>query len=329
MKVSVVAPVYNEEKILPEFCRRTAVALHSTGLDWEIVLVNDGSRDRSRELIRQLHAEETRIKLVDLSRNFGHQAAFTAGLHHASGDCVVLIDSDLQDPPEVIPAMVEQWRQGHAIVLGERRSRAETGLRGAALRLFYPVFDNLTELPGGLTAGNFSLMDRRVVRYLNELPERQRFLPGLRTWLGFSPTKVLYDRQERAAGKPGMSLPRLLRYGLDAVFSFSYKPLRLATIMGAVISLTSLIAALVYAASYFFQSNPPPRGFTTVLLAVLFLGGANLSCLGIVGEYIGRMYEELKQRPLYVVQERLGIDLRNSLSDLPDPKDRLAKAEAC
>jgi glycosyltransferase involved in cell wall biosynthesis len=306
--VSVVVPIFNEEENLPELRRRMAAALDSTGEAWELILVNDGSSDGSARLIRAFHAEDRRIKLVNLSRNFGHQAALTAGVHHARGGCVVLSDGDLQDPPEVIPEMVAKWREGAQVVLGERRSRADSGARGLGFRLFYPVMRRVADLPETPDAGIFGLMDRVVVDEFNKLGEHNRFIPGLRTWLGFKRASVLYDRHERAGGTPKQTLRRLVGYALDGMISFSNKPLRAATWLGITISLCTFLAALGYLAAHWLQDDPPPRGFTTTILCVLFLGGVQLICTGILGEYIGRIYEEVKRRPLYVVRETAGLE---------------------
>jgi len=305
--ISAVIPIFNEEENLPELRRRVSAALDSTGESWELILVNDGSRDRSAQMIRGYAREDARIKLIDFSRNFGHQPAVTAGIHYAQGDCVVLLDGDMQDPPEVIPQMVAKWREGYHIVRAERHSRAEGGLRGLGFRLFYPLLRYVSDSPQGGQAGIFGLMDRVVVDEFNKLPERNRFIPGLRTWLGFSQTSVFYDRMDRAAGQPKQTLSKLIKYALDAMISFSNKPLRLATWAGVSISAIAFVMVLIYIVAYFVQTNPPPRGFTSVLIAVLFLGGVQLVCLGILGEYIGRIYEEMKQRPLYVVQDVVGI----------------------
>ncbi|HYO10803.1 MAG TPA: glycosyltransferase family 2 protein [Tepidisphaeraceae bacterium] len=306
--ISVVAPIFNEQENLPELRRRLVGALERTGEAWEIVLVNDGSRDRSPEIIRAFHAEDPRIKLVELSRNFGHQPAVTAGIHHARGDAVILIDADLQDPPEVIPEMVAKWRDGYQVVLGERSSRSEQGVRGVGFRLFYPILRGLTDLPSAPDAGIFGLMDRRLVDEFNKLPERNRFIPGLRSWLGFKQTAVVYDRNDRAAGKPKQTLRRLIHYAMDAIFSFSYRPLRWVTWMGIFVATVTFGLAVFYFVTFFTMHKQPGGGFTTTILCVLFLGGVQMIAIGILGEYVGRIYEELKQRPLYVVKERVGVD---------------------
>ncbi|HZN67229.1 MAG TPA: glycosyltransferase family 2 protein [Tepidisphaeraceae bacterium] len=308
MIVSAVVPVFNEQENLPELHRRLAAALEATGHDWEVVFVDDGSADDTPAIIRRFHREDGRFKLIELSRNFGHQPAITAGIHHATGDCVVLIDGDLQDPPEVIPQMVAKWEDGYHVVLGERRSRADAaGLRGLGFRLFYPVLHRLSDLPQGPDAGVFGLMDRAVVDEFNKLPERNRFIPGLRSWLGFKQTGVPYDRNDRAAGKPKQTLRRLIHYAMDGIFSFSYKPLRAATYLGLAASTVSFLLAMFYFVTFFAFHKQAGSGFTTIILCVLFLGGVQLICVGILGEYVGRIYEEIKQRPLYVVKDRVGV----------------------
>ena len=306
--ISVVVPIFNEHENLAEVRRRLTAALDTTGEAWELVLVDDGSADGSARLIGQFHAEDPRVKLVALSRNFGHQPAVTAGVHAARGDCVILIDGDLQDPPELIPEMVAKWREGYQVVLGERRSRADgAGARGLGFRLFYPLLRWLSDLPDGPDAGIFGLMDRTVVEEFNRLPERNRFIPGLRSWLGFRQTSVPYDRAGRAAGTPKQTLRRLVHYAMDAVFSFSHKPLRAATYAGFLVSAVAFLLALWYFVTFFAFHKQAGSGFTTIVLCVLFLGGVQLICVGILGEYVARIYEEVKQRPLYVVRERLGF----------------------
>lgn len=306
--ISVIVPIFNEEDTLPELHRRLVAALDSTRHDWEILFVNDGSRDRSPQLIRDFHAADPRIKLLNLSRNFGHQPALTAGVHHAQGRCVILIDGDLQDPPELIPALVEQWTAGHQVVLAHRTARPEHGPRALGFRFFYPLMRWLSDLPQGPDAGIFCLMDRAVVDHFNRLPERNRFIPGLRTWLGFCQTCIPYVRQPRRAGSPKQTLARLLRYALDAMFSFSYKPLRLATWLGFVVSAVAFLLAVFYFLDFFWKNKQAGSGFTTTILCLLFLGGVQLVCTGILGEYIARIYEEVKQRPLYIISDSLGLN---------------------
>jgi len=305
--ISVVVPIFNEAENLLELRARLTSVLDSLGEVWEVILVNDGSVDASAATIEQFHLEDSRWRLVDLSRNFGHQPAVSAGVHHATGDAVLLIDGDLQDPPEVIADLVAAWRNGAKVVLAERRKRAETGPRGFGFRLFYPVMRRLTELPDVPNAGIFGLMDRSVVEQFNRLPERNRFIPGLRLWLGFARASVYYDRQERAAGQPKQTLKKLVRYALNAIFSFSTRPLKLATYLGFVVSGFGFLTAGFFVIKRLTGEEDAVTGFTTLLCVVILLGGVQLICVGILGEYMGRIYDEVKQRPLYVVKRKLGL----------------------
>jgi len=306
--ISIVVPIFNEQETLNALRQRIAAAMDQTGQDWEMVMVDDGSVDDSARILRQFHEQDPRIKIVTLSRNFGHQPAITAGIHHAAGDGVVLIDGDLQDPPELIPEMIRKWREGFHVVLGQRNSRVERGTRGLGFRLFYPLLRYMSDLPGAPDAGIFGLMDRAVVEEIKKLPERNRFIPGLRSWLGFAQASVLYDRADRAAGKPKQTYSRLIRYAADAMISFSYKPLRAAMWLGFAASAVAFILAVFYLVTFFAFRKQAGSGFTTLILSMLFLGGVQLIAIGILGEYIGRIYEEVKQRPLYIVRQRLGFD---------------------
>ncbi len=307
--ISVVVPIFNEVENLPELRRRLAAALENTARTWEVILVDDGSRDGSGHLVARFNADDPRFKLVTLSRNFGHQPAITAGIHHARGDCVILIDGDLQDPPEVIPALVERWQEGFQVVIGERTSRSERGPRSLGFRLFYPFMRAMTDLPEFADAGIFGLMDRAVVEEFNKLTERNRFIPGLRTWLGFRHTAVTYNRADRASGEPKQTLRHLVRYAMDGMISFSYRPLRAATWIGFASSLGAFLLGLFYLAEFAIHGGRTyGSGFTTIILCVLFLGGVQLITVGILGEYIGRIYEEVKQRPLYIVGAKIGFE---------------------
>lgn len=305
--ISVVVPIYNEEATLAELHSRTTGQLETLGDEWELIFVDDGSSDDSPRLLRKLQQSNPRVKVIELSRNFGHQQALTAGLESATGRCVILMDGDLQDPPEVIPALVEKWREGHQVVFAERRSRKDRGLRSIGFKLFYPLFRMVSDLPATQQAGVFGLMDRAVVDEFIKLDERNRFIPALRTWLGFRQVGVPYDRDDRAAGQPKQSLSHLVKYGMDGLISFSFKPLRAATFIGFVTSIAALLLAAFYFMT-FFTMNKPITGFTTTIVCVLFIGGVQLICVGILGEYIGRIYEEVKRRPLFVVRAKIGFD---------------------
>jgi glycosyltransferase involved in cell wall biosynthesis len=302
-KIAIVIPVFNEEAVLPElFDRLAALFDREPGVSWNAWLVNDGSRDRSAALVGARAAADPRFHLLELTRNFGFQAALAAGLAHATGDAIVTMDADLQDPPELIPAMVERWRAGCEVVRAVRRSREETGPRRVGMDLFHRLFSHVIDFQIEANTGTFGLLDRAAVDTLNRLPERNRFFPGLRTWVGFTTGEVLYDRKERAAGQPQQTLGRLLRYALDGVFSFSYLPLRLLTYAGVFIALLGFSAAIFYAVRRILGIETAPTGYTTLVTIVLFLGGVQLIGIGVLGEYLGRIYDEVKQRPLYVVR---------------------------
>jgi dolichol-phosphate mannosyltransferase len=305
--ISLTVPIHNEEAVLPLLHEAASAALSATAESWEIVYVNDGSSDRSLELLLDFQKRDARVVVVDLSRNWGHQAALKAGLSLARGRAVVLMDGDLQDPPSVVPQMVEAWRAGAEVVIAERRSRADTGLRGLLFPLFYRLLGFLSDYPIPLRAGIFGLLDRRAVEAVNRLSETNRYLPGLRAWIGFRTVVVLYDRQARGGGRPKQSLARLVRYALDAVFSFSYKPLRLALLAGAVVASFALLYGAVLSVLRLSGRGmfgiPVVNGYTSTIVSVLFLGGTQLMSVGILGEYLGRVYDEVKRRPLFLVRE--------------------------
>jgi polyisoprenyl-phosphate glycosyltransferase len=309
--LAVVIPVFNEEELLPELCRRLAAACASVAdLDWQVIFVDDGSRDASARIILEQRTAEPRFTLVRLSRNFGHQPAITAGLVHADADGVVIMDADLQDPPELIPELVAAWRAGGQVILAERRSRQERGLRRLGFDLFHRFFGMLTDFPIPANAGVFGLLDRLAVDQLVALTERNRFLPGLRSWIGFDQRVVYYDRQDRAAGQPKQTFRRLVRYAMDGIFSFSFKPLRMMTWAGVLVAAIGFITALVFILRRLFFADPAVTGFTTLLTMMMFLGGVQLIAIGLLGEYIGRIYDEVKNRPIYIAASRHGVKPR-------------------
>ncbi len=303
--VTIVIPIYNEEMVLPELCRRlTAVFEAHPQVKWDVLLVNDGSRDRSAALVQEQAARDPRFALLEFSRNFGFQAALAAGLTHATGEAVVTMDADLQDPPELIPELVACWRGGAEVVRAVRRSREETGVRRLGMDLFHGLFGRVADFPIEKNTGTFGLLDAVAVEAVKQLPERNRFFPGLRTWVGFKTGEVLYDRKERAAGEAQQTFGKLMRYALDGVFSFSYLPLRVLTYAGVVIALLGFVAAAFYAARRIFGIETAPTGYTTLVTIVLFLGGVQLIGIGVLGEYLARVYDEVKQRPPYIVRGR-------------------------
>ncbi len=308
MLISVVVPCYNEQEVVIETNRQlTATLAQLDDLDFEIVYVDDGSSDKTREQLRQLQSTDPRIRVLLFSRNFGHQLAVTAGLEAAAGDAVVIIDADLQDPPEVIPEMVARWRDGYEVVYGMRSERpGETKFKLWTAKLFYRLINRLSKVQIPVDVGDFRLMDRRVVDVLLSMPERDRFLRGMVSWIGFRQIAVMYRRAERRAGESKYPLLKMLRFAADGVLSFSLTPLRLALWVGF-FSIGLAFAGIIYALMIRLYTNDWVRGWTSIFTAVLFIGGAQLVTLGIIGEYIGRIYAEVKRRALYVVQERLGF----------------------
>lgn len=301
--VTIVIPIFNEEAVLPELLARlTAVFAAYPGVTWDVLLVDDGSRDRSAELIRAQEERDPRFGLIELSRNFGFQAALAAGLAHARGDAVVTMDADLQDPPECIPELVARWQAGAEVVCARRRSRQETGPRRLGMDLFHGLFNRIADRPIEQDTGTFGLMDRVAVDALNRLPERHRFFPGMRSWVGFRTAEIEYDRHERAAGQPQQTLRRLARYAFDGVFGFSYLPLRLLTYAGMFVGTAGFLLGLYYVVKRLINIETAPTGFTTLAALVLFLGGVQLIGIGVLGEYLARVYDEVKQRPLYLIK---------------------------
>jgi dolichol-phosphate mannosyltransferase len=306
---SIVAPAYNEEKVLPELYQRVCAVMEAVGESWELILVDDGSRDHSAEVIAGLHAQDHRVKGLAFSRNFGFQVAATAALEHAQGDAVILTDADLQDPPEVYPEMIARWREGYDVVYGVRASReGETWFKLLTARLFYRLIYRITDVNIPLDTGDFRLMDRRVVEAIKKMPERKRFLRGMVPWVGFKQSGVEYERRSRFAGQSKFSSVRkMLPFALDAITSFSYFPLQLASYLGFIIAgISALAIVLVIFLRLFYQT--PLSGQATTLVAVLFLGGVQLISLGIIGEYLGRIYDEVKGRPLYLIDKKWGLD---------------------
>lgn len=304
--LSVVVPIFNEQTTIPTLHARLLATLEGMAEPFEIVYVNDGSTDASLELLRQCQAGDGRVVVVELSRNWGHQPALTAGLQLAQGRAVVLMDGDLQDPPEAIPELFAAWRRGAEVIVAQRRTRQERGLRRLLFPLFYRLLGFFSDYPIPLNAGIFGLLDRRAVDAINRLTETNRFLPGLRAWLGFRTEVVLYSRQARHAGQPKQTFTRLLRYAMDAIFSFSYKPLRLSLIVGLGVSSFALAYGAVLITARLLGTGlfglPVVHGYTSTIVSILFLGGTQLICVGILGEYIGRIYDEVKRRPLYLVR---------------------------
>ncbi len=316
--LSVVAPVYNEQELVERFVRRACAAV--ADYTFELVLVDDGSTDATPELLDRMAAEDPRVRVVHLSRNFGHQAALTAGLEHAVGDVVAMIDADLQDPPELIPTMVSRWEAGSDVVYAVRRAReGETAFKLATASWFYKLFDKLAQVDLEPNSGDFRLLDRRALDALLTMTERSRFLRGMTVWVGFTQTAVPYERDPRHAGETKYTLRKMLRFSLDAIASFSHVPLQLATYVGLLSAGLAFVAIPVVLGLHFAGSYLP--GFGSLTIAILLLGGIQLIALGVIGEYVGRIYDEVKHRPLYIVR-----DERNRPEDLGGPVAPVARA---
>lgn len=302
-RLSVVVPCYNEQEVLPEFHRRLDAVLSALGLPWEVVYVNDGSRDGTLEVMRTLQAGRPQVAIVDLSRNFGKEIAMTAGLDACVGDAVVVIDADLQDPPEVIPQLVAEWRAGFDMVYARRDSRlGETALKKATARVFYRVIGKLSRVSIPADTGDFRLMSRRAVDALLQLREQHRFMKGLFAWVGFPQKAVLYRRDPRFAGDTKWNYWKLWNFAVEGITSFSTVPLRLATYCGIGIA----VIAFIYAGWIFYKTlafGEPVKGYPSLMVVLLFLGGGQLIGIGVLGEYLGRMFNETKNRPLYFLNE--------------------------
>jgi glycosyltransferase involved in cell wall biosynthesis len=307
-RYSIVAPAYNEEETLPEFYRHIRDVMDGLGEPWELVLVNDGSTDNSAEVMRDLHARDPRVCIVDFARNFGHQIAITAGMDHARGEAVVTIDVDLQDPPEVIPDLIARWQEGYQVVYGVRAGReGETWFKLFTARLFYRLIAALTDVEIPMEAGDFRLLDRQVVEDLRRMREHRRFVRGMTSWVGYRQVGVPYHRHARFAGETKYPFHKMFRLALDAITGFSAVPLKLASTCGFVLLGFGLVLALVLLGLR-LAGSAPLAGQGLTLAVVLLLSGAQLVFLGIVGEYLARIYDEVRNRPLYTVRELVGFE---------------------
>ncbi|MDQ2760071.1 MAG: glycosyltransferase family 2 protein [Actinomycetota bacterium] len=331
--LSVVAPVYDEEATIEELYSRVCAALED--LSFELVLVDDGSRDGSAAALDRLAATDARVRVVHLSRNFGHQTALTAGLDHARGDAVVMLDADLQDPPELIPRMLDHWRAGIDVVYAVREQRVgESRFKLSTARWFYSLFDRLAQVELQHNSGDFRLLDRRALDALLSMRERRRFLRGMTVWVGYSQVAVPYRRDARYAGVTKYTIPKMVRFSLDAILSFSDRPLQLATLLGFLISTLAFVAIPIVVVLRILGSYLP--GFSSLTIAVLLLGGIQLIAIGIIGEYVGRIYDEVKGRPLYLVRGRRNVpeagrpDVAGERPDVEivTPKAALAEGQA-
>lgn len=306
--LSVVVPLFNEQDNLPELYRRLAAVLDALGCPAELIFVDDASCDRTPAIVRELASKDARIKLLSFSRNFGHQVAVTAGLNFASGTVAVVMDGDLQDPPELLPQLLEKWREGYQVVYARRVSRTRESLSKQLFAfVYYRVLQRLAEVQIPVDTGDFCLMDRQVVDLLNTMPERNRYLRGLRSWVGFAQTEVPFERPPRLAGVAKYNFAKSFALALDGLVSFSRLPLRLATWMGFFTGLLAfvMVGLVIY---WRFFTRSPLNGFGALAAAVFFIGAVQLVTVGILGEYVGRIYEEIKNRPLYILKEVRGFE---------------------
>jgi len=316
--LSIIIPCYNEEEVIAETVKRLKeLADGLSGWKVEYIFVDDGSRDCTRELLENFATTDTRIKIIGLARNFGHQIAITAGMDATTGDAVVLIDADLQDPPEVISQMIAKWSEGYDVVYGTRIERSgESSFKLTTAKAFYYLLNYLSDIPVPLDTGDFRLMSRRVVEALRSMPERARFVRGMVSWVGFKQIALPYRRSERFAGKSKYPLRKMLRFATDGIISFSTKPLQMSIGLG-VLAASMALAGIFYSFCVRIFTHNWVEGWTTLMIAILFLGGVQLICMGILGEYIGRIYRETQKRPLYIIQEYIGFASKEPSH--PDP----------
>ncbi|MEH1821721.1 MAG: glycosyltransferase family 2 protein [Nostoc sp.] len=324
-KYSFIVPIYNEEEIIPELYRRLSAVMNRMDGLVELILIDDGSRDRSLQLLRDLHQKDPRICYLSFARNFGHQIAVTAGLNFVRGQVIVILDADLQDPPELIPDMVEKWRQGYQVVYAQRTQRLQEGwFKRLTAYSFYRILKKLADVEIPTDTGDFCLMDRQIVNILNSMPERTRYIRGLRSWVGFQQTAIRFERDPRFAGEVKYTFSKSLALAINGLVSFSIVPLRLSTYLGLVAAAAAILMALLVLYWRLFVPHSPLTGFTIILMAIFFLGSVQLVSVGILGEYIGRIYEEVKARPLYTLAEVAGFDRKSSNSTSnPDKLDNL------
>lgn len=324
--LSIVIPCFNEEDVLPQLFER----LQKVAVDWgcthEVILVDDGSRDRTWEILRELHAKDPRWKLVRLGRNFGHQIALRAGLEAARGNVVAVLDADLQDPPEVVSRMLRLWGEGNDVVVGVRRRRKEGPIKRSLYYLFYRIYARVADLAMPLDAGDFCVMDRAIVEIIRSMDESRPFIRGLRSYAGFRQTTFPYDRAARAMGQTKYSYMRLFGLAADGILSNSRVPLHVATVLGAIVSLVAFLGMLLVfwirlfpQAAEYMGFEIAPTGTATIIISVLFLGGVQLLCLGVVGAYIGRIYENVMRRPLWTIRETVGLPLSDAVPPREGP----------
>jgi dolichol-phosphate mannosyltransferase len=307
-KYSFIVPIYNEESNIDQLYQRLKTVMNKMDDEVELLLINDGSKDRSIEMIRELQKQDSRVSFVSFARNFGHQIAVTAGLNYVRGQVVVILDADLQDPPELIPEMVQKWRQGYQVVYAKRLKRHKEGwFKRLTAHVFYRVIKKLADVDIPTDTGDFCLLDRKVVDALNSMPERNRYIRGLRSWVGFQQTAVHFERDPRHSGEPKYTFKKSLALAINGIISFSRVPLQISTYLGLLSAAIAILMAFFVLYWRLFQPSSPVTGYAIILIIVFFLGAVQLITVGILGEYIGRIYEEVKGRPLYTINELKGF----------------------
>ena len=300
---SVVIPAYNEQEVINETYKRLTATMTDMGEPYELIFVNDGSKDDTARIISKFCAKDSSVRLMNFTRNFGHMAAISAGMEHARGDAIFIIDADLQDPPEVFPEMAAKWKEGYHVIYGKRKKRkGESAFKKASAKIFYRFLRRMTSVDLPPDTGEFRLIDRKVCDAVNMLPEKSRYIRGLVSWVGFKQIPVEYDREERFAGVTKYPLRKMITFAMDAITSFSHKPLKLATMIGFLISLLSFIY-IIYVIYQHYFTDRTITGWASTIAAVLFTQGIVLMILGLMGEYIGRIYKEIQNRPNYIIQE--------------------------
>ncbi|WP_079914374.1 glycosyltransferase family 2 protein [Paenibacillus sp. 32352] len=322
IRYSIIVPMFNEQEVIEETYRRLKRVMDTLDERYELLFVNDGSKDRTADIVKELCAEDANVRLLNFARNFGHQIAITAGMDHAEGQAIVVIDADLQDPPEVILEMIELWKNGYDVVYGKRLERkGETWFKKWSAHLFYRLLKSMTSVDIPVDAGDFRLIDRKVCDVMKSMTEKNRYVRGLVSWTGFNQTFVEYTREERWAGVTKYPLRKMLRFAVDAIASFSYKPLKAAAYLGFLVSAVSFIYILVVVYQRLF-TNTTITGWASTVAINLFFNGIVLIILGIIGEYIGRIYDETKGRPLYIIWERAGYGQERKNRSRTEPQDR-------
>lgn len=306
-KISIIVPMYNEEEVIDIFFTETLKIMKQLSLEWEIVCVNDGSRDRTLDLLLEWHSKDHRIKVINLSRNFGKERALTAAIDYASGDALIPVDADLQDPPEIIPLMIERWLEGYDVVNAVRSKRVnDTAIKRTTAKLFYKLINSISDVDIPQDVGDFRLLSKRACDALRSMPERRRFMKGLFAWVGYPTSNLIYERKSRAAGSTKFNYLKLWNFAIEGITSFSTVPLKIATYIGLLSAVLSFSYAVYMIFNTLISGNSVP-GYPSLMTAILFFGGLQLIFIGIIGEYIGRIHDEVKQRPIYLVESMLGF----------------------